>query len=218
MSTVDDLIAGLSSVKRRATSVRICTRADLGDEHARLNERLKQARARGARTLGEASEEADLAEQVLALEDEMASASLDVTVYALDTHVWNRLIAKYPKPDEPSPLDEATGVDYLRFMGETVPKCLVDPDGDPVTDEKLARLAELVERQNPADQERLCLAVWAVNRGEDDPKSQLASRVIALRDAASKLQPGSASPLESSTDGSPESSTVTTTETATLLG
>lgn len=175
----------LKAAKLAERSVQVCLRGDLVAEHDELERRLKAARTdahtreqRGtSRRMGEKSEAVTLAEQLLALRDEMADAMLDIRIRALPRVEWQRHVREHPpKPDDEK--DEAMGIDFDALMAVVTPLCVIDPELDEEDWEQLENVL------SSADYDRILGAVWEVNRsGVDLPKSRLASLVMAESDA-----------------------------------
>lgn len=190
----------LKTAKLAERSVQVCLRGDLAAEHDELERRLAAARTevrtaggeqRGtSQRMGQKSEAVKLAEQLLALRQQMADEMLDIRVRALPRgdvkdpvsgevvrEGWQTLVRRHPpKPDDEK--DVEMGIDFDALMAEATPLCIVDPELDEDDWERLNNVL------SSADYDRILGAVWEVNRsGVDLPKSRLASLVMAESDA-----------------------------------
>lgn len=109
MTTFEELIA---QAKRPGTSVSLCLRGDLTVPFRELERKLQTA-SRTSPSLGERSEAAVLAEQIRALETQMAEATTSFTLEAMHPKAWADLWAARPlrkdEEDEQAFLDRWFG-------------------------------------------------------------------------------------------------------------
>lgn len=92
MTTFEELIA---QAKRPGTSVSLCLRGDLTVPYRELERKLQTA-DRTAPSLGQRSEAALIAEQMRALETQMAEATTSFTLEAMHPKAWADLWAARP--------------------------------------------------------------------------------------------------------------------------
>lgn len=171
---VDALIDGYEP---RVESVQICLRQDLLAEHRRLEQDLVAASASASDS---DSDPTEIAEQVAAVEAELASASTTFRFQALGREDYANLIAAHAPTKEQREADK--GLDH---NPETFPAALIAASSiDPKLTE--AQAGRIEKKWRLADFRRLYDAALMVNVGVTDeaPKSVLAG-VILGRNASS---------------------------------
>jgi hypothetical protein len=146
----------------------LCLRADLRGRWEELNRRLRQAEIESADSLAGGSN-GDLAEQVRALETEMADHTVHIRLRALRSKTWSDLVAKHPP---------RKGVDDGATNGETfgiavLAACAVDP----IMSEDQA--GQLVDAMTNGQWSDLQTILANLNNGSVEvPKSRLASEIL----------------------------------------
>lgn len=205
----------------RERRIQLCLRPDLIDQWDDLNTELQtlitDTVTKPGRLVGPRNAEAETesepvrskAEQIKALEDEIAECSPWFTIRALPKADYAVLREAHP-PRPGNQVDQWLGYDRDAVGDAAVRPCLVDPVFD---DESWATfLATLTNGEWSALRE----AVDDVNGVVTDlPKSGLAERVLSRRAAASKSRKNGESPPASSTAGPPAKSMSTSTQTGT---
>ena len=167
-----DLDKALETASPQETTVTLCLRGDLQLQYEDLTERLAEARrrARGGDSLAGDPEVRDLAEQLAALEADMAEHSVELTLRGLSNPRWQRLVNDNP-PREDNAGDRSMGYNVDAFFPAMVRACLVG-----VSDEQWTRLYEAI---TSGQFERLSDAAVAVSRRRADvPKSPLVSDIL----------------------------------------
>ena len=175
--------------KRPERTMHVCVAADLVDKHQTLNAELAELLAEerrsgkgGSRRLNDASESRKKADEITALEAEMADASVEIRLRAVPAFEW-REWRNNNQAREGVELDERLGVNSDELIGDMVRRCIVDPEFD---DDDWATWTREV-----AAAEQLSLAILVFSMHEqrvDVPKSPLASLVTAGSDGDSKRQ------------------------------
>lgn len=152
----------------RATA-RVGFRQDLWDDHARLEAEMVAALRDDSLESGEQ----DLAEQVQALEAQMAESEQSFTFQSVGRQAWTKLLAEHP----PSPEHREMGSDH---NPETFPPAaLALSAADPVI--TLETATAMFDTLNIAQWNRLWNAVLTANIGGGEaPKSAVATAVRRL--------------------------------------
>jgi hypothetical protein len=181
-STLKNFKAMLAEAKLPESTVPICLRGDLAADHEAFERELEQAEKAGAESLA-GSGAGELADRILALEDEMREHTYDFRLRALPRTEWRALCQSHPPrrgdDNEIMEPDKYVGIDTEAFYPAMIRACLVDPE---LTDEEFEQLLDaLTDRQF----EDLSDAAWGLNRREVDiPFSRAASRM--KRDSAAE--------------------------------
>lgn len=195
MSDIKDWLAGAQLPTR---SVPICLRGDLHSEWEDLQRQLADGRRRAeaANSLGDVFDAGPLAEQIGAIEEQMAAATRTLHLRALPQYAknpkivtWDRLLRKHPvSEDSADDRDRTMGVNTATFVPALIQACCYDPVLD---DDDWANLfATISDGQYTA----LSNTAWLLNRGEVDvPFSYAASQIRANSGGASKPPNGSES-------------------------
>ncbi len=162
---VREVIAAARPVTRSAV---ICLAGDLQAQFEALDRELRAEVAKPHATLADGGQRRDLAQQIEAVQAEMAEHEQAFTFRALSARAWSDLIADHPaRPGK----DEA-------FNAETFPDamlaaCSVDPE---MTPDDVAALGDVLSN---AQYSVLFEAAWSCNAARlDVPFSVLASRVL----------------------------------------
>jgi hypothetical protein len=179
--TLKNFKAMLAEAKLPEGTIEICLRGDLAADHEAAERELEQAEKTGADSLA-GSGAGDIANRILALEDEMREHTYEFRLRALPRAEWRALCAEHPprKADDGSVVDtDRIGVNADTFYDAIIRACLVDPE---LTDDDWGQLAgALTDRQY----DELADAAWGLNRREVDiPFSRAASRM--KRDSAAE--------------------------------
>ena len=178
--TLKNFKAMLAEAKLPEATVEICLRGDLAADHEAAERELERAEKAGADSLA-GSGAGELADRILALEDEMREHTYEFRLRALPRPQWRALVAQHPPrrgdDNEIVEPDRYMGVNAETFYDAIIRACLVDPE---LTDDEWAPLeAALTDHQYSA----LADAAWGINRREVDiPFSHAASRM--KRDSA----------------------------------
>lgn len=173
-STLKNFKAMLDEAKLPEATVMICLRGDLAADHERAERELEQAEQAGADSLA-GSGAGELADRILALEDEMREHTYEFRLRALPRAQWRALCAAHPprKAEDGSVVDtDRIGVNAETFYDAIIRACLVDPELDD------ADWNQLVEALTDRQYDEISDAAWALNRREVDiPFSHAASRM-----------------------------------------
>lgn len=163
MTSAQDVFA---KVKTKEERVRILLDPNLADLHAELSTALEAA---------EDEEKRAIAEQILALEDEIAAAEVEFLVQGMGRARWRKLKADHPPTEEGALYDD-------EFQFVAMSECLVEPE---MTVDELKRLNELVTEIQWIE---LWSAVQLVNIGSGSahPESLAARATVASADGKSK--------------------------------
>lgn len=186
--SVDDF---LGEFEPPSIEVRVCPRADLLEEHRRLDRALADAGGRGdiGGLAGGATR--DTAKRVAEVEEQIEAATRAFRFRALSRRRWRALLAAHP----PRKQDKADGVDFNpeTFPVAAIAACAAEPS---MTDEQAEQLAD---RLPLGEFERLWQAVVSVNLGASEtPKSVLATAILRTNGASSTSAARGESPGASS--------------------
>jgi hypothetical protein len=165
-----DFDALLDDAKIAEKVVPICLRGDLVAEHEALDRQLEQLIDKPVTKLG-GDGRGQLQQQILALEAQMAAATVPFRFRALTRADWHAFVAEHPpRPDDER--DARLGINRATFYEAMVRRCLVEPV---VSAEQWERLDKvLTDRQF----DQLADAAWGINRRDVDvPFSEAASRL-----------------------------------------
>lgn len=181
MSSVTDLLR--AKARRPERTVHVCVAADLVDRHRKLSAELaelasSQTEGSGKRRLGERAGVKEKAAEIVALEADMADASIEVRMRALIPAEWRQWKVDN-QPREDVPFDERWGVNTEALITQLTRRCIIEPEFD---DEAWALwLADVASQE----QEKVAMAAFLLHEeGVDIPKSPLASLVMAESDDA----------------------------------
>jgi hypothetical protein len=154
-------------VKRPVRSVAVCLDGDLWSRHDELTAKLDELRAQNPGKMDSAPGAREAAEELRAVEQQMAESSVTIEFRGISTYVLNEIQAKYPAKDGRSGWDVNGGAAAL------LAACAVEP-----TTEAEAR--ELLDECNQAVADRLVGTAWLATTGSSDvPFSVRASELIA---------------------------------------
>lgn len=199
---LDELIAAAAP---RTRTVRVCSRGDLASRHEALVADLQQVAMRESSLAGNADAERISAE-IVAVQEEMEGAVLDVTVKALSRNGWIDLLAAHPPSREDARKGESA--DPRTFPIAAVAACAVEPD---ISRSQAEALAEALP---PGEWQKLWLAVVALNTAETTvPKLQAATDILQANGRSSTTSDPGGSAEAISLDGSGEASPSTSTTT-----
>lgn len=159
------------AVKKLATlptrSVALCLAGDLVEEIAQLERQLEAAKP--GESLGDANPKRVIAEQIVAVQEQMHEATVQFHLRALPARAWGQLWAKWPvKADGEADevWEERVFPCYLELISRTCQ--------DPVM--SVEQVDELTEMLHSAALSRLVGACISLNRGDVDvPNSAAAS-------------------------------------------
>ena len=176
--------------RRPERTVFVCVAADLVDKHQTLNGELaelltEERKATPARRMNEVLPSREKAEEVKAVEQEMADATVELRLRAVDPAEWRAWKNDHPAR-EGVDLDETFGLDSDALLADMVRRCIVSPEFD---DEDWAKWTAEV-----ANAEQITCGITVISMHEhrvDVPKSRLVSLVSIPSDDESKPQPDS---------------------------
>lgn len=196
-----DISEILASAKLPEDTVEICLRADLVAEHERLDRELQERLEQPLQKLGGDPRRAELAAQIVAIEEQMRESTITIRLRAIPKRRWRQLVMEHPpRLDEDGTRIPADfrGVNSDTFYDPMIRASVVEPE---LTDEQWTHLlghtapeAEALEAAGKGGEvedgvltsrqhDRLFAAAWDLNR--DDV-------VIPFSSAASQLIPNSA--------------------------
>lgn len=196
-----DVAAFCAGYQTRVEEAKVCLRADLPAKHAALDEELRTVRR------SDPARAKELAEQLVALEADMAEASQVFTFQGLADEPWDRLVAAHPPTKDQLDRQPGLGWNPDTFIPAAVAAASLDPDLSP---QDVARLRITLR---PADFGRLWQATWDANQEATIvPKSELATATLRARGANSTTSDpeGSPDPSGSETPASPSPRSTTT--------
>lgn len=165
----------LAAARLPERTVAVCLRGDLVAEFEDVDRRLQALQGKPSDSLA-GNGQAELVEQLEALQQQMREHTYPFRLRALPKHQFQRLLADHPpRRDEAGELvavDAAIGVNTETMFTALIRACLVDPQLDDVQWADLD--GKLTDRQY-AD---LSDAAWYLNRGEVSiPFSLIASQM-----------------------------------------
>lgn len=202
MSTIDDLIA---TAKPRTATVRVFARGDLVDAHARLAEQL-HGQLPDSGSLADIGPTREIAEQLVALQEEMEASAVDIIVQTIPDLDWADLLRVHA----PSAEDRRAGHDTnpKTFPQAAVAACAVAPTIS------LTQAEGMRKSLHNAEWNKLYLTVIGLNvTATPLPKMAAASELLRASEPLAKPSgPGSLAP--SSSDGSGDLSQPTSSATA----
>ncbi len=153
-------------VKRPVRSVTVCLDGDLWARHDELTRKLDELRAQNPGKMGEATGTRETAEELRAIEQEMAESSVTLEFRGISTYQLNEIQGRFPAKDGRAGWDVNAGAAAL------LAACAVEP-----TTEAEAR--ELLDEVNQAVADRLVGAAWLATTGSSEvPFSARASELI----------------------------------------
>jgi hypothetical protein len=154
------------TIARAETTVEVCTDLGLKARHEQLDRALAEKR-RERQTLNSADER-ELAEQLRALEQEMAAATVVFTLRALPHKKWAELEEAHP-PRQDDDEDKGIGVNAATFFDAALPLSIVGvarkSDGEPIEFDAATDWTPLAEEISNAQYNTFALSLLQVNRG-----------------------------------------------------
>jgi hypothetical protein len=147
----------LAQAKRPRTSVQLCLRGDLTAPYVELEQRLRTA-SRTSESLGKKSDAVVIAEQMRALEAEMAAASTTFVLEAMHPKAFSDFVATQPERAKDE-TDEALGERLFGWAAELVARSVVEPVQ--MTAEQVGELCDVLSN---GQWNELSNAAWALNR------------------------------------------------------
>lgn len=165
---MQDINEILGSIKLPERVYPLCLRADLRGQWEELNRRLRQAEMESADSLAGGSN-GDLAEEVRALESEMAEHTVQIRLRALRSKTWSDLMVKHPPrkgTDDGATNSETFGIAVLAA-------CSVDPA---MSEDQAGQLVDALTQGQWNDLQTI---LANLNNGSVEvPKSSLASAIL----------------------------------------
>lgn len=184
----------------------LCLRADLASRHEELDQRLTELANRSSAMLAD-PEQASLAQEIRAVEQQMADSTVTVLLRAVPRPDFRKLAAEHP-PREGHAGDRVLGFNQETFYESLIALCLVEPALD------RPRVERLLGKLNDGQYSALAEAAWNLNRSEVSvPFSLTASCIAPSSGATPKRLPGSGSPSSGSTGGNRSRSRSTSSKT-----
>lgn len=180
----------------REEKVWISLRPDLFAKHEAAEEALAEAmtKAKGDGRMnpgGDSPKTKQLAKAVADIEEEIRRTAALITFHPLPKDEWQALSEKHA-PREKDAYDQLVGYNRDAVLNAAVRLCMVDPVFEDCTEKDCDHTAcaswQRFEKQlNPQEWDMLRQGVNTVNAAvTDDPKSVLASQVLAKRGNASR--------------------------------
>jgi hypothetical protein len=169
------MVLDFDAIKKRASlptrTVSLCLAGELVEEHAQLE--LQLAELGPATSLAGGTDKRDLAEQILAVEEQMRESTVDFRLRALGAKVWTLFWGSMPTRGEKES-DDSWGERIFPFYADMVSRCCVEPR---MTIDQVTELADLLHSRAWNNLIGGCLGL---NMGEIDlPNSAAASALIA---------------------------------------
>lgn len=169
MTEFAELIAG---AKRPSTTVPLCLRGDLTAPYRELEQKLATA-SRTPASLGQKSDAMLIAEQMQALEAEMAAATKTFRLEAMPAKKWSDFHATAPERAE-GETDEDWSARWFAWITELVARSVVEPVV--MTADQVAELCDVL---SGGQWDELSETAWRLNsRGVTVPFSVAASVLI----------------------------------------
>lgn len=171
MVDVDELIA---RAKPRETTAQVCLAGDLNARHEQLTRELAAASDSAwiPDSLSAENPRLATAEQITAIEREMAEQLHTFRFRALPQSKFRELQRAHPARDDAAPREALFNADT--FPSALIAACCVDPEFPSV-----AKVQELFDRLGQGAFDTAFSAAWLANTGGGDvPKSVLASATI----------------------------------------
>lgn len=191
MESIDDLLA---KAQPRQATVRVCLRGDLLSEHDRLDADLRRRQQNGA----EDQVLLDLADQIAAVEADIAEASAEFVLTNIGRARWTQLCAEHPATEEQrKELGRRVAQNPETFPHAAIAACCVAPEG--LTPDKVRDLEDVVDVRTWSElwMTTLDLNVGGSAQGESEAASAVRRR---LRPSSEQPAP-TASAAASSSDG-----------------
>jgi len=204
MSDVKQLIA---SATRPERIVEINTRGDLFVRKQELEERLQQVGQQSNNTrLGDVPAAVKIAEEIHDVEVESEQYILKLRLRAVPRRAWRQALTDHP------PTDAQKEQNYIADTSAVAEAVLAESIVEPELDAE--DLDGLLDGINDAQWSLLEDSIFQLNGGDNKvPFSQIGSAVRRLYGAESKSPESGESPSDDSTDGNPDSSSPSPTET-----
>ncbi|WP_033288249.1 hypothetical protein [Amycolatopsis jejuensis] len=183
-----DIDALLASAKLPEDTVALCLRPDLRDRFEKLDGELLRERS-DRTTLAPGLREGELADELAALEAEIAEHTLPIVLRGLSHEPWAKLLAAHP-PREDKPGDLAMGMNLETFVPAMVRASIVEPE---LSDEQYELLIDVISDNQYATLQN---AAWLLSRGDKDSPvfNRAASRETPDSGETPRRQSGSGSP------------------------
>jgi hypothetical protein len=165
---------------RPTATVSLCLAGELFERHAQLVRQLEDAAP--AASVGEASPKRVIAEQIVALEEEMREATVDFHLRAKPSREWGVLFADQPQRKKENSEEWAESAEeweprWFAWQARMVSATCVDPEMD------VEQVGELVDLVNYRAWGELATKAYILNMGEVDvPNSEAASELIGISD------------------------------------
>lgn len=153
MTTFEELLA---QAKRPGTSVSLCLRGDLTAPYRELERRLRTA-SREAPSLGQRSDAAVIAEQMRALETQMAEATTTFTLEALHPKTWSDFYNIRPQRGKEE-AEEDWNVRWFGWVCQMVARSVTGPVV--MTAEQVGQLCDVL---SSGQWDELTDAAWGLN-------------------------------------------------------
>lgn len=176
-------------------STELCLRPDLLEKWQDASDALEETVVREANSgqrLGSApsQRQRELAEAVQSIEAEIAEAAVTFTLRALPPHRWRALCDNHP-PREGNQIDRVVGYNRDAVLDVAVRECLIDPAFEDCAEkdcdhEGCGSWQQFTISCNAGEWNELRQVANTVNLGVvEDPKSELASRILTRRASGS---------------------------------
>lgn len=188
-SSIEDFLGGYQSPRR---SVTITQRADLLDEHGRL-QRALQIAIRDDLSSNKGAQAPRIRRELEQLEDTIRASEFEFTFEAMESNAYSELKAKhYPRPS-----DRKNGLD---FNGDTFPPALIAASSA-APEISLEQAERLCSTLSEGQLTKLWNCAIGVNMGADDaPKSVMPSGRADESATSSSTADPEGSPAASSSD------------------
>lgn len=170
------------TIKRARQVVDLVTDLALKEQYTEALKALDAARASqptAAMEVGQPGAVIAAAARVQEIEAAMVASTMKFTIEAVPRVRWNEHVLEHP-PREGNDSDAAIGIDVTSLdllLPESI-KAVHDASGTPVDFDPVAEWPDLSAEMSDGQFSDFILAVLAVNRGSDAPKSKAASLVM----------------------------------------
>lgn len=172
MTSFDEILAG---ARLPETSVSLCLRGDLDAQWRELERRLQSA-SRDVASLGQRSEASILAEQIRALEADMAANEVTFRMRADTAKKWSDFIDTKPTRQKDDTDADWSGR-WFAWMCQLISRACIEPE---LTSDQVAQLCDVV---SAAQWDNLGNAAWNLNARTAPVPFSLAASALIPNDA-----------------------------------
>jgi len=156
-----DIAQLLADARLPERTVDVCLRGDLQADFEDLTKALSEAKGAPRTSLADGGQVASITEQIVALREQMAAATVTLRLRAMPRRDWAKMVAEHPPRDDNRD-DKTRGINNETFHDAAVRACLVEPELGP------GQFDALFDAVTDYQWSEIVSAVWMVNRGAVD--------------------------------------------------